>query len=221
MCACQAAHIPPQPHTPPPTLTQRVCTTRAVHTCAACVCLVAQLQWGDGLLRNGSRISEAAYPACSVATDCAGDQSDCAAPFCIDATTLQRGRQFQPFHNTPVGRWKKVLEGLIHSRSRGSRISAKQGKRQSDSKHGNSSGAMDCYVTVKGSSVGQERTPCQIRTHSSQVRERAIQRGDGVGLSQDQRSHAAGKVRGSTTSSMQRRGEVSQSIHWGWALEWV
>ena len=44
-------------------------------------------------------------------------------------------------------------------------------------------GAMDCYVTVNGSSVGQERTPCQNRTHNNQLGARAIQRGDGVGLS--------------------------------------
>eukprot|EP00966_Prymnesium_polylepis_P013484 311190-Prymnesium_polylepis.1 len=41
-------------------------------------------------------------------------------------------------------------------------------------------GAVDCYVTVKGLSVGQERTSCQNRTHNSQpLQERAIQRGDG------------------------------------------
>eukprot|EP00966_Prymnesium_polylepis_P171869 3974715-Prymnesium_polylepis.1 len=39
---------------------------------------------------------------------------------------------------------------------------------------------MDCYVTIKGSTVGQERTPCQNRTHNNQPRGRAIQRGDGL-----------------------------------------
>jgi hypothetical protein len=64
-----------------------------------------------------------------------------------------------------------------------------------------SSGAVDCYVTVKGSSVRRELTCCQNRTHSSQVRERAIQRGNGVGFSPGKRSLPAGKVGANTTSS--------------------
>jgi hypothetical protein len=60
---------------------------------------------------------------------------------------------------------------------------------------------VDCYVTVKGSSVRRELTCCQNRTHSSQVRERAIQRGNGVGFSPGKRSLPAGKVGANTTSS--------------------
>jgi hypothetical protein len=72
------------------------------------------LQWGDGLLRNGSSISEAAHPGCSVATDCAGGDNDCAAPCDCHPATLQRGRCIQQFHDTPLGPWKKVREGLDH-----------------------------------------------------------------------------------------------------------
>jgi hypothetical protein len=63
------------------------------------------IHWGNELLRNGSRILEAAHKACIVATDCAGGDSDCAAPFDVHSTTLQRGRRIQQFHSTPLGRW--------------------------------------------------------------------------------------------------------------------
>eukprot|EP00966_Prymnesium_polylepis_P017709 408092-Prymnesium_polylepis.1 len=62
-------------------------------------------QRGDGLLRNGSRIWEASHSVCRVATDCAGGDSDCAAPFDVHSTTLQSGRRIQQFHSTPLGRW--------------------------------------------------------------------------------------------------------------------
>eukprot|EP00966_Prymnesium_polylepis_P008680 200131-Prymnesium_polylepis.2 len=113
-----------------------------------------------------------------------------------------------------------------------------------------SNGAIDCYVTVKGSRFGQDRTPCQNRTRNisyekgqfngamdcyATVQESwerlavaavlsliaqipppckvednfsrfvTLHWRDGLGLSQGKRSHTAGKVRESTTSS--RRGE--------------
>eukprot|EP00966_Prymnesium_polylepis_P140262 3239840-Prymnesium_polylepis.2 len=52
-------------------------------------------QWGDGPLRNGSRIWEAAHIGCRVATDCAGVDSDYASPYNVHSTTLQRDRRIQ------------------------------------------------------------------------------------------------------------------------------
>eukprot|EP00966_Prymnesium_polylepis_P238520 5516091-Prymnesium_polylepis.1 len=57
----------------------------------------AIIQGGDGPLRNGSRIWEAAHPGCSVAIDCAGDEMDSAAPCCVDTATLQREDEFGSF----------------------------------------------------------------------------------------------------------------------------
>jgi hypothetical protein len=66
-----------------------------------------RIQRGDELLRNGSRIWEASHIGCIVATDCAGGDSDCAAPFDEHSTTLQRGRRIQQFHSTPLGKCHK------------------------------------------------------------------------------------------------------------------
>ena len=55
------------------------------------------LHWGDGLLRNGSRIWDEAHIACSVVPDCAGDEMDCAAPIDGNATTLRRRCHFGEF----------------------------------------------------------------------------------------------------------------------------
>eukprot|EP00966_Prymnesium_polylepis_P164797 3810191-Prymnesium_polylepis.1 len=52
------------------------------------------IQRGDGPLRNGSRILDAAHSGCGVVPDCAGDEIGRAAPNDGDTTTLQRRHHF-------------------------------------------------------------------------------------------------------------------------------